>query len=152
MSCRIEREDPRRPDVAALIQELDRMMRALYPAESNHLLDLETLADSSIHFFVARRNGVALGCGALWHREADYGEVKRIFVKPEAREQKIGRLILRALEANARAHGLPALRLETGTLQPEALALFTAEGFVKRGHFADYPADDPYSIFLEKRL
>jgi putative acetyltransferase len=60
--------------------------------------------------------------------------------------------MLRRLEDHARALGLPALRLETGILQPEALALFAAEGFVKRGPFADYPADDPYSIFMEKRL
>jgi putative acetyltransferase len=152
MQCRIEREDPRQADVAALIAELDAMMRRLYPPQSNHLLDIDALADASVHFFVARREGVALGCGALWHRDPEYGEIKRIFVKPEARGLKIGRALLHHLEASARAHGLPVLRLETGTLQPEALALFTAEGFMRRGPFADYPPDDPYSIFMEKRL
>jgi len=36
--------------------------------------------------------------------------------------------------------------------QPEALARFTAAGFVTRGHFGDCPTDDPLSIFMEKQL
>ncbi|MGE3831830.1 MAG: GNAT family N-acetyltransferase, partial [Parvibaculaceae bacterium] len=79
----VTREDPRTSDVAAMVYDLDRMFQALYPAESNHLIDIETLASDDIHFFVVRRSGEALGCGALWHRDAAYGEVKRIYVKPE---------------------------------------------------------------------
>jgi putative acetyltransferase len=93
-----------------------------------------------------------VGTGALWHRGRGYGEVKRIYVRPAARGLNIGRLILRRLEENAREHRLPAMRLETGTLQPEALRLFTAEGFVRCAAFAEYPADDPYSLFFEKTL
>ena len=44
------------------------------------------------------------------------------------------------------------MRLETGTLQPEALALFASMGFARRGSFGDYPTDDPYSVFMEKSL
>jgi putative acetyltransferase len=148
----ILREDPRQPDVARLVYELDEMFHRLYPAESNHLVDIETLAKPDIHFFVARRDGEALGTGALWHRDPAYGEVKRIYVRPAARGLKIGRLILRRLEAHAREHRLAAMKLETGTLQPEALGLFVAEGFVRCGAFADYPANDPYSLFFEKRV
>lgn len=148
----IAREDPRKPDVARLIHDLDAMFHALYPAESNHLVDLDTLAGADMHFFVARRQGEALGTGALWHRDPTYGEVKRIYVKPEARGLKLGRLILEKLEKNAREHGLAAMKLETGIHQPEALGLFAAQGFVKCGPFADYPADDPNSVFFEKRL
>ncbi|MGE3831145.1 MAG: GNAT family N-acetyltransferase, partial [Parvibaculaceae bacterium] len=126
--------------------------QALYPAESNHLIDIETLASDDIHFFVVRRSGEALGCGALWHRDAAYGEVKRIYVKPEARGLKLSKLIIARLEQDAREHGLALIRLETGTLQPEALGLFARAGFVRCGAFADYPPDDPYSVFMEKRL
>jgi putative acetyltransferase len=146
----IRREDPRAPDVTKLIRDLDEMFHRLYPAESNHLIDIETLASPDIHFFVARRDGEALGCGALWHRDPAYGEVKRIYVRPEARGLKLSKLILAALEDNARGHGLKMIKLETGTLQPEALGLFTAWGFMRCGPYADYPTDDPYSIFMEK--
>src|SRR5260221_6873725 len=109
------------------------MFHRLYPAESNHLVDIETLAAPDIHFFVARRidhdefgltqsnraRNDALGCGALWHRDPAYGEIKRIYVRPEARGLKLSKLIMARLEQDAREHGLKAMKLETGTLQPE---------------------------------
>ncbi|MDP9138929.1 MAG: GNAT family N-acetyltransferase [Pseudomonadota bacterium] len=148
----IGREDPRQPEVVRLVHELDEMFHRLYPAESNHLLDVELLAEPDIHFFVVRRGGEAVGTGALWRRDADYGEVKRIYIRPEARGLRLGRAILRELEEDARRSALPLLRLETGIYQPEALGLFLAEGFVRCAAFADYSAHDPFSIFMEKRL
>jgi putative acetyltransferase len=127
------------------------MFEALYPAQSNHLLDIETLAGEDTRFFVVRLNGEALGCGALWlHRQ--YGEVKRVYVRPQARGRKIGHLIMRTLEQEARALDLRLLRLETGVHQPEALGLFAAAGFAQCGAFGDYPADDANSVFMEKRI
>ena len=148
----IRREDPRAEDVTKLIRDLDDMFHRLYPAESNHLVDIETLASPDIHFLVARRDGEALGCGALWHRDPAYGEIKRIYVRPEARGLKLSKLILAALEENARLHGLKAMKLETGTLQPEALGLFAKSGFTTCGPYADYPTEDPYSVFMEKQV
>jgi putative acetyltransferase len=148
----IAREDPRAPDVTKLIRDLDQMFHRLYPAESNHLVDIETLAAPDIHFFVARRDGDALGCGALWHRDPAYGEIKRIYVRPEARGLKLSKLIMARLEQDAREHGLKAMKLETGTLQPEALGLFAKWGFRRCEPYADYPTDDPYSVFMEKTV
>lgn len=152
MGVTIGREDPRKPDCAALVQALDAYFAGLYPAESNHLIDIETLAGPDIAFFCARRDGTALGCGALRLHGSEYGEVKRVYVMPRARGLKLGRLILDTLVAEARARGLPLLRLETGIHQPEALGLFRGAGFRDRGAFGDYPADDPNSVFMEMRL
>ena len=147
----IAREDPRQPEIERLIRELDQMFEALYPAESNHLLDIETLAGEDTRFFVVRLKGEALGCGALWlHKE--YGEVKRVYVRPQARGHRIGHLIMRRLEEEARMLALPLLRLETGIHQPEALGLFAASGFAQCGAFGDYPEDDANSVFMEKRI
>jgi putative acetyltransferase len=148
---RILREDPRQKDVSGLIRELDLMFEALYPKESNHLLDIETLAGPDIRFFVVRREREAVGCGAL-RIHADYAEVKRVYVKLEARGLKLGRLIMERLEEDARALKLKWLKLETGIHQPEALGLFAAAGFSRCGAFGDYPKDDPNSVFMEKRL
>lgn len=147
----IAREDPRQPEVQRLVGELDAMFAALYPAESNHLLDIETLAKEDTRFFVVRLKDEALGCGALWLRE-DYGEVKRVYVRPEARGRRIGHLIMRRLEQEARALDLRLLRLETGVQQPEALSLFAAAGFTRCAAFGDYPTDDANSVFMEKRI
>jgi len=78
----IVREDPRRPDVARLVRDLDAYMATLYPAESNHLLDLDTLAADGVVFLVARLDGAAAGCAALLCHDADFGEIKRVWVDP----------------------------------------------------------------------
>ncbi len=91
-----------------------------------------------------------MGCGAL-RVMADYGEIKRMFVRPEARGLKIGRRILDVLETTARSERLACLRLETGIHQPEAIGLYRAAGFIERGPYGGY-APDPLSLFMEKRL
>ena len=144
-------ESPRQDDVARLIEALDAYHSALYPAESNHLLDVGRLAAPDVRFFVARRAGEALGCGALRIDDAGYGEVKRMFVLPEARGLRLGRRILRCLEDEARREGLRCLRLETGIHQAAALALYRAAGYVERAPFGEYQPD-PLSIFMEKAL
>jgi putative acetyltransferase len=147
----IERADPRAPTSIALIQELDEHLGKLYPAESNHLMDLEALAAPEVEFFTAQVDGAVVGCGAI-KRFADYAEVKRVFVSPRARGLGLARQIIKSLESAARSAGIDTLRLETGIYQPEALALFESAGFVRRGSFGDYPADDPYSVFMERRV
>jgi putative acetyltransferase len=146
----VSAESPRQPEVVALVRELDAYLTSLYPVESNHLLDIEALCRPDIRFFVARGQGEALGCGAL-RSFPEYGEVKRMFVRPQARGFRLGHRILAHLEAEARAQGLPALRLETGVRQPEAIGLYRAAGFVERGPFGEYPLD-ALSLFLEKPL
>lgn len=144
--------DPRRPEIRELIAELDRLMGELYPAESNFLLDPETLAGANALFLAGLVDGEPLACGAVVFHGRDYGEVKRIYVSPRARGLGLAKRLLARLEAEARQRGLLLLRLETGRRQPEALALFAAQGFQMRGVFGDYPADDPFSLFMEKRL
>lgn len=148
----ITAESPRQPDVIAFIKALDDFHNALYPPESNHSLDIETLCRPEIRFFVARREGEAMGSGALWVRsDLAFGEVKRMFVRPEARGLGIGRRMIAHIESEARREGLDCLRLETGTLSHEALRLYAAAGFTRRGPFAEY-VDHPMCVFMEKGL
>jgi hypothetical protein len=60
-------ENPAQPDVIALLQAADACYAALYPAESNHLLDIATLQQPGIAFFAAREGegGDLFGCGAV---------------------------------------------------------------------------------------
>ncbi|WP_406059099.1 GNAT family N-acetyltransferase [Streptomyces sp. NBC_01077] len=69
-------------------------------------------------------------------------ELKRMYVIPEARGLGLARRILSALEADAREAGRTRMVLETGTAQPEAIALYTSSGYApcpKFGHYRDYP-------------
>jgi putative acetyltransferase len=78
-------------------------------------------------------------------------EIKRMFVAPASRGRGLGRRILAALEGEARQSGIACLRLETGTRQPEAVALYRAMGFRKVPPFPGY-RDDPLSVFMAKDL
>lgn len=144
-------ESPRQTDVERLLEALDAYQSALYPPESNHFLDVDALAAANVRFVVARREGRALGCGALRIDAAGYGELKRMFVSPEARGYKLGRRILDRIEEEARREGLACLRLETGIHQAEALALYRSAGYVEREAFGEY-RPDPLSVFMEKSL
>ena len=143
--------DPREPRVRRLIEELDALQLSLYPAESNHLLDIETLAQPRMRFVSASVDGVVLGCGGIWLHD-DYAEVKRVYVSPKMRGLGLAKKIMARLEDEARAAGMKIARLETGIYQPEALGLYRALGYADRGPFGDYPTDDPMSVFMEKRL
>jgi putative acetyltransferase len=147
----ISTESPRQPDIVRLVEELDAYLTGLYPPESNHLLDIETLARPDIRFLVARLDGAAMGCVALRVDPEGCGEVKRLYVPPRARGLGLGRRLLADLEAQARRERLTLLRLETGIHQPEALGLFRATGFREIAAFGDY-APDPLSVFMEKTL
>ena len=142
--------DPRKPDAAALLAALDAYLGALYPAESNHILDVAALRQPDIRFFTARLAGRTLGCAALRLHDG-YGEVKRVYVDPVARGLGLGRALLVRLDQAARDERLVCLRLETGIHQPEAIALFRATGFADIGPFGAY-GPDPYSLFMEKLL
>ena len=147
----VSRETPRQDDVVALIRQSDALMQALYPAESNHLVDIDALAAPQVHFFVAREDGRALGCGAFVVGEGGCAEMKRVFVDPAARGKGVARLIMGVLEKEAAKLGVDLMQLETGIKQPEAIALYRKFGYVERGPFGSY-RPDPLSLFMEKRL
>jgi putative acetyltransferase len=136
--------------VGALIAELDALQQALYPPESNHLLPVDALRRPEVVFLVARLGSEAVGCGALVD-QSEYGEVKRMYVRPASRGMGIGEALLAALAAQARLRGLRLLRLETGVSQPEALRLYERCGFRRRAPFGAYRAD-PLSLFMELEL
>jgi putative acetyltransferase len=147
----IQMENPRATGVSELIGALDSYLSGLYPPESNHFLDLEQLAQPGIRFFVARRDGLPVACGALRVDPEGYGEIKRMYVIPEARGEGLGRAILGCIEEQAGREGLRLLRLETGIHQTEAIALYKSMGYSDCTPFGDYQ-EDPLSRFMEKRL
>jgi putative acetyltransferase len=147
----IQVDDPTSPAARELIERLDGYLSGLYPAESNHLLPVESLRQPNVTFLTASVDGEIAGCGAFVNQGGEYAEIKRMFVLPEFRGLKLGRRILEELESLARAAGLELARLETGIHQSEALALYEKTGYQRRGPFGDYP-EDPLSIFMEKKL
>jgi putative acetyltransferase len=143
--------DPILHAVAELLAALDAYQTALYPPASAHLLPADRLAETGAAFLGAFVGDRLVGCGGYVNHDGEYAELKRMFVRAEARGLGIGRRLLAELEAHAAAAGLTVVRLETGVSQPEALRLYEAAGYARRGPFGAYAAD-PLSVFLEKRL
>lgn len=144
-------EDPRRADVRSLIGEADALMRALYPSESNHLVDPDCLAAPDAMFLAARRNGELVGSIAFRLIGPEHAEMKRLFVRADARGAGLGRRLLAALEEAARRQRIERISLETGVEQPEAIALYRASGYRDCPPFGSYN-EDPLSLFMTKRL
>lgn len=89
-------------------------------------------------FMVATVDGEPVGCGGLRRHDPDTVEVKRMFVREQHRRRGHARSLLRALEDRARALGYRRVVLETGQVQPEAIALYTAEGYQPIDGFGHY--------------
>ncbi|MCB0129727.1 MAG: GNAT family N-acetyltransferase [Caldilineaceae bacterium] len=150
-SILIGAERPDSADAMELIAELEAYLEPQYPAESRHGFSVDKLLREQVAFFVARQGGTAAGCGGVKLFGTDYGEVKRMYVRPAFRGRRLGTLILDQLANHARAHGVNILRLETGIYQTEAIALYTRWGFAPIPPFGAY-REDPLSLFYEKRL
>jgi len=147
----INAETPDQPEVRGMLEQLDAYCASLYPAESNHLMDIASLLQGDVLFLVARDvDGRAVGCAALVNR-GSYGEVKRMFVDTARRGAGTGKQLLDHLEMFARMSGIRELKLETGIRQPEAIRLYERAGFDRGEPFGDYQPD-PLSLFMEKNL
>lgn len=145
-------EDPTQPDILQLISAAEAFSASLYPAESNHHLDLDQLKKGEkVLFYVARIRGKAVGTGALALKDDKWGEIKSMFADPDVRGQGIGRKLLERLEETARERKLEVLRLETGVYNHAALEMYRKAGFVERGAFEGYQPD-PLSVFMEKAV
>lgn len=147
MNIKLERPD--QPELVRLIDELDAYQIPLYPLESHHGIDMDALLQAKVLFAVARTDaGEAIGCGALVI-EPDYGELKRMYVRPAQRGQGIAQRLLACLETTARERGCQSFALETGFRQPEAIRFYERAGYVRCAPFGGY-TDDPNSIFMRK--
>jgi putative acetyltransferase len=145
----IRPEDPRQPDVQALLSQSDDYFRTLYPAESNHLVSADVLGTQSAVFLAARRDGALLGSIALLVIAPRHAEMKRMFVRTDARGIGLGRRLLNALEEIARDRGITRISLETGIKESEAIGLYRSSGYQDCPPFGDYKAD-PLSLFMTK--
>ncbi|MBV8691915.1 MAG: GNAT family N-acetyltransferase [Actinobacteria bacterium] len=102
-------------------------------------------------FLVAYVDGHAVGCAALRPVGPGLGELKRMYVDPQARNRGIGAALLAAIEARAITLGYAQLRLETGLMQPEAVSLYATRGWERIEPYGQYK-DSPLSICFAKKL
>ncbi|MBK6724746.1 MAG: GNAT family N-acetyltransferase [Acidobacteria bacterium] len=141
-------------------------------AENDDLLSLVALLDEELklrdgedHYFFAQFNKLAgiigavvayvndepIGCGAFKRFSDTEAEIKRMFVKPESRGQRIAANILTELESWAQENQFTACVLETGFKQPEAIALYKRSGYTVIPNYGQY-SDVSASVCMRKGL
>ncbi len=151
MPAVITAERPDTPDALLLINELQTHLESFYPPESRRGFSAQKLIDQKVAFFVLRADGEPAGCGGIMLIGREYGELKRMYVRPQFRGARFGELLLNHLAARARANGITLLRLETGVHQQAAIRLYERTGFHRIPPFGPY-TNDPLSLCYEKKL
>ena len=145
------------PAIIALLKFHMETNVAVTPPGSVHALDLDRLKVPSIRFFAGWREDGSkeelLAIGAWKRHDAALGEIKSMRTVEARRGAGLGAQMLAHIMADAKAHGVERLSLETGAcedIQPDR-RLYEKAGLTYCEPFADYKPD-PNSAFMTKVL
>lgn len=141
----IEERTPDDAELADLLAAAFGELVAKYGAEGR------SLVGGDARYLVACVDGAAVGCGAVQAAGEGVSELKRMYVRPEARGRGVAKALLTALERLAGQAGGRTLRLATGERQPEAIAMYEKYGYVRSDPYGKYVAQ-PLTRCYEKRL
>ncbi|MER7752347.1 GNAT family N-acetyltransferase [Kitasatospora sp. NPDC097643] len=146
------------PDAQALSAEVQQEYVRRYGDGDQTVLHPDDFEPPAGLFLIAYLDGRPVACGGWRAKQAGpHGlrdgdaELKRMFVVPAARGRGLARAVLRRLEETAVESGRTRFILETGTEQPEAVALYGSGGYVAIRKFGIY-REHPQSICLGKEL
>lgn len=119
--------------------ELDARFPGGFERGRGHSSDLSDYRAPGGCLLLARLSGAPIGCGALRTLAPRIGEIKRMWVSPDARGLGLGRRLLSELEQAARQRGLRVLRLDSNGSLAEALQLYRSAGYREIERFNDNP-------------
>jgi putative acetyltransferase len=134
-------DDPRKPDVRALLERHLTFCLSETPPEHSFALDVDALAQPGVAFFSCRdADGTLLGVGAIKELDPSHVEIKSMHTAAEARGRGVGRAVLDHLLSVARSRGYPRVSLENGTTPgfTAARAMYASRGFEPGEPFAHY--------------
>jgi putative acetyltransferase len=155
MSIELEHIEEPTDEARALIAELDAELSGSYASDQRHGLTLARIFRPGVLFFIARLDGQPAGCGGIAFDDGA-AELKRMYVRPQARGRDVARTILLRLEQEARARGFTRVVLETGDAQLPAIRFYQREGFTRCeafGVYAEMPSNAIIrSVFFEKLI
>lgn len=141
-----------------LIDEVQQEYVLRYGAPDETPVDPAEFAPPEGLFLVGYTGGVPVACGGWRAHDGPApeflpgdAEMKRLYVSADARGRGLARAVLARLEATSREAGRRRMVLETGTRQPEALALYRSTGYGDIPKFGVYRCE-PLSVCLGKTL
>jgi putative acetyltransferase len=129
-------------DFQLLVIDLDKELWLRYPLIQQNFAPHNKL-DRSFRVVIAYSGKTAVGCGCFRPMENKTLEIKRMYVKPDARGSGIAKMILRELEIWGTEEGFTESKLETGINQPEAIAVYN------RAKYKQIPNYPPYTEISE---
>jgi len=138
------------PRFAPLVMAIDTELQARY-GEAQAVYKPLNLVGDDTPVVLATEGSTAVACGSFRRYDAHSVEIKRMYVAPTARRRGIARALLAELEVWAREQGYAAALLETGTGQPEAVALYEQCGYTHVEQFPPY-VGLPLSVCMRKTL
>lgn len=144
------RTDSKNSDFIALVSALDADLAKRDGNEHSFYNQFNTI-DAIRFVVVAYENEQPLGCGAIKAFSPVAMEVKRMYVTPESRGRGIATKILTELENWAGEMHFGKCILETGKRQPEAIQLYTRNGYKTIPNYGQY-AGVENSVCFEKEL
>jgi GNAT superfamily N-acetyltransferase len=152
VTFRIDRRPYLDPDVQSLVAEVQQEYVVRYGGPDRACVDPSDFDPPRGHFLVGLFDGDPVAIGGWRRIENDTtAEIKRMYVALRARRRGLARTMLAALEADAEADGITYLVLNTGTEQPEAVALYGSSGYLPVDAFGHY-ACAPRALFFGKAL
>ena len=152
------------PDASKLISEVQQEYVVRYGGPDGTPVDPAEFIPPSGLFLVGYLDGAPVACGGWRGYRADTGsatetsatetkaaEIKRMYVTPAARHRGLARQLLAELERSAAVAGHRRVILESGSAQPEAIALYRSSGYTPIPPFGHY-ADANGAVHLGKDL
>ncbi|HZO33771.1 MAG TPA: GNAT family N-acetyltransferase [Gaiellaceae bacterium] len=126
------------------------------PPDADHPSEvLDELLAAGGRLYLAEANGEAVGIGALKRLTETTGEIKRMYVRPDARGLGVGRALVDRLVADARELGLETVYLESASFMHAAHALYRSVGFVPSDPYPGREFEDlehDVSVFMRLDL
>ena len=146
---RIETRTGREPDLVELITAQQAELRAA--EQESDAIDGSFPLHDDIRYLVLVIGDRPIACGGLQAIDNQAVEIKRMYVRPEARGDGYGRVMLAALEERAASAGYTIARLETGSYLPAALGLYRKAGYRSIPTYGEY-VTNPFSRCFEKAI
>lgn len=147
------------PDAAMLMKRVQAIYAERYGGPDASPMDPDEFRPPAGEYFLGYVEGLPVASGA-WRVRTDapaFGhavtaELKRMYVVEEQQRRGLARQMLAHLEAAALAAGHGVMVLNTGAMQPEAIALYRSSGYEQLAAGWGTYACSPNALFFAKRL
>lgn len=138
------------PDFQKLVKELDADLSIRDGAEHGFYSQFNKI-DAIKYAIVAYEDNMPVGCGAIKEYSEETMEVKRMYVPINKRGKGIASIVLKALEKWSVELNYKKCLLETGKKQPEAIRLYTKNGYKIIPNYGQYKGVEN-SVCFEKEV